>query len=183
MTHHNTKQSYTIQSILSLQYQSESDWVFSIFRITLQNHYEWIKIKTGKFPVTAENINYRVLVFVLVKSWNAATCLTRANIFYEFQLVWANPKYILWPLALKGNPVSSDELRATEKVMTCTMLCVGLIIKAASVGIGPRMSGSALQSSNTSEISPLSQLGKDKLMIQCGRQMKLIFPVPDRNWL
>lgn len=67
--------------------------------------------------------------------------------------------------------------------MACTMLCVGLIIKAASVGIGPCVSGSALQSSNTSEIFPLSQLGKDKLMIQCGRQMKLIFPVSDRNRL
>ena len=90
--------------------------------------------------------------------------------------------YILAAPALLGNPVSSDELRATEKVMTCTILCVGLIIKAASVGIGPYVSDSALQSSNTSEISLLFFLpGKDKLMIQWGRQMKLIFPLPDRN--
>ena len=118
-----------------------------------------------------------------VKSCAAATQVARANILYEFFWVWADPDCILWPLALSGSPVSSDELRATEKVMTCTMLRVGLIIKAASVGIGPCVSGSALQRSNTSEISSLSQLGKDKLMIQCGRQMKLIFPVADRNRL
>lgn len=149
----------------------------------------------GKFTITLEQkkkvtcsyssaMNFFVFCFVFLwKSCNAVTCVTRANILYEFQLVWANPNRILWPLALLGNPVSSDELKATEKVMACTMLCVGLIIKAASVGIGPCVSGSALQSSNTSETSSLSQLGKDKLMIQCGRQMKLIFPAPDKNRL
>lgn len=47
--------------------------------------------------------------------------VTGANISYEFWSVWANPNCILWPLALLGDPVSSDELGATEKVMTCTM--------------------------------------------------------------
>lgn len=59
---------------------------------------------------------------------------------------------ILCPLTLLGKP---DELRATEKVMTSALLRAGLIIKAASVGIGPRVSGSALQSSNTSGDPPL----------------------------
>lgn len=63
------------------------------------------------------------------------------------------------PRALPGGPppVSSHELRATEKVMTCTMLRVGLIIKAASLGIGPCcVSAGALQSSNTPETSSTS---------------------------
>lgn len=63
------------------------------------------------------------------------------------------------PRALPGGPppVSSHELRATEKVMTCTMLRVGLLIKAASLGIGPRcVSARALQSSNTQETSSTS---------------------------
>lgn len=139
---------------------------------------------TKALPDPKNNFQASGCICAVVKSCNAEVPRrTSANILCEFLSVWANPNCILRPLALLGNSVSSDELRATEKVMTCTMLCVGLIIKAASVGIGPCVSGSALQSSNTSEISPLSQLGKDKLMIHCGRQMKLIFPVPDRNWL
>lgn len=78
---------------------------------------------------------------------------------------WSEPirtESILCPLTLLGKP---DELRATEKVMTSALLRAGLIIKAASVGIGPRVSGSALQSSNTSGTppthpTPLSATGK-----------------------
>lgn len=62
-------------------------------------------------------------VFFFLKSC-CFPSVTGANISYKFWSVWANPNCILWPLALLGDAVSSDELGATEKVMTCTMLRV-----------------------------------------------------------
>lgn len=77
------------------------------------------------------------------------TCVVLLEQIFGTSPRWSEPIWtesILCPLTLLGKP---DELRATEKVMTRALLCAGLIIKAASVGIGPRVSGSALQSSNT----------------------------------
>lgn len=110
--------------------------------------------------------------------------VTRANILYGFWSVWANPNGLLWSACSpRGTPAcfltwaeshrkSNDLYDAARRPNNKSCFAGNWATLCVSPG--------SPESQYPRDFLHLFQQGEDKLMIQCGRQMKLIFPAPDR---
>lgn len=103
---------------------------------------------------TVEKYHASILCPFLVKKLQPSYNMLQQQILFKSS-GWFEPIRTVSPgRSLSwGTLFPQMSLEQQKKVMNCTVLC-SLIIKAASVGIGPCVSGSALQSGNTSEIPP-----------------------------
>ncbi len=132
----------------------------------------------GRLP----HIAFCIFDSAFSRSCDAVTCLIRANISSEPQLVEPiqNISSSLSSQGTRPIPQMSSELRESNDWCKAEW---GLIIKEVSVGIRACVPGWALPGVSVPLRFPsFPQQDEDKLMIQYKRQMKLIFKPADGDW-